>query len=220
MEQASPKIRALAPFGINQPPGAGADPLRAARAVDLDDTSRASVVAASRAADPTVAGAKFHAETWDGKPGRTTPSFMEPSLQAPLGGLTAADIAATASRVHADALRRRGEARRDAMTAVARAMSRGGARADIWTVHAADTAYNIADMLLTVQGQEPPPLDPAYHDGEADQSARAAAVERAIRAQASPAKTTAPTDEKTGAPADDPSADDLGDEERSARHDA
>jgi len=165
MEQASPKIRALAPFGINQPPGAGADPLAATRAVDAaGDLSRG---------------------TWRAPPPPPSP------MPAPIGALPADDFAASVSQAAANALRRRGEARRDAMTAVARAMSRGGARADIWTVHAADTAYNIADMLLTVQGQEPPPLDPAYHDGEADQSARAAAVERAIRAQASPAKAAA-----------------------------
>ena len=200
-----PKIR-IAPFGINQPPGAGADPLAAARAVDVGDHTRPLRYA-------------------------PTPPPAPAPIDPPLGGLTAADIAATASRVHADALRRRGEARRDAMTAVARAMSRGGARADIWTVHAADTAYNIADMILTVQGQEPPPLDPAYHEGEADQSARAAAVERAIRARAKEIGVkTVVVDTLSAAISDDPddaeaiatmnrSLDELADEERSARHD-
>ena len=200
-----PKIRTLPTFGLNQPRGIGADPIAATRAVDAtEDTARAP---------------------WCAPPPPRSP------IDPPLDGQTAADIAATASRVHADALRRRGEARRDAMTAVARAMSRGGARADIWTVHAADTAYNIADMLLTVQGQEPPPLDPAYHDGEADQSARAAGVERAIRARAKESDTkTVVVDTLSAAISDDPddaeaiatmnrSLDELADEERSARHD-
>ena len=87
------------------------------------------------------------------------------------------------------ALQIRDEARADALTIITRARVRGGRRPDIWTSLDAATAYNVADLILLVQGQMPSPLDEAFNKVKVDRDklARAAAVERSLRTGAAPA---------------------------------
>ena len=83
------------------------------------------------------------------------------------------------------ALRLRGEARRDSLTAVARARQRAGGDPAIWDVMGADTAWLIVDLLLKVQGMPIAALDPAYDDKEERRAiGEAAAVEKSLRAAA------------------------------------
>ena len=81
-----------------------------------------------------------------------------------------------------NALRLRGEARRDSLTAVARAQQRSGKDPAVWDVMGADTAWLMVDLLLKVQGMPIAALDPAYEDKEERRAiGEAAAVERSLR---------------------------------------